>query len=150
MSTVVAIGASHRSAPLALLERMSIDEQHLIKYLDDLTSRDDVSEAVIISTCNRTEIFVTAEKFHGAYRDVRDFIGDLTFLPPEDFSDNLEVFYDADAARHLFSVASGLESVVIGEHEILGQAALARAPPAEDEDVGARAHAAHPSRARRW
>lgn len=121
MSTVVAIGASHRSAPLALLERMSIDEHHLVKYLDDLTSRDDINEAVIISTCNRTEIFVTAEKFHGAYRDVRDFIGDLTFLPPEDFSDNLEVFYDADAARHLFSVAAGLESMVIGEHEILGQ-----------------------------
>ena len=101
MSTVVAIGATHRSAPLALLERLSIDESSLEKYLDDLTSRDHVTEAVIISTCNRIEIFVTAEKFHGAYRDVRDFISDVTFLPPEEFSDHLEVSHDADAVRHL-------------------------------------------------
>ncbi|MFN8050182.1 MAG: glutamyl-tRNA reductase [Acidimicrobiales bacterium] len=118
---MVAIGATHRSAPLALLERLSIDETSMEKYLHDLTSRDHVTEAVIVSTCNRIEIFVTAEKFHGAYRDVRDFISDITFMAPEEFSDHLEVSHDADAVRHLFSVAAGLESVVVGEHEILGQ-----------------------------
>ena len=121
MSTVVAIGATHRSAPLALLERLTLDEALLDKYLDDLVARDHVTEAVIVSTCNRTEIFVSAEKFHGAYRDVRDFLSDITFLPPEEFADHLEVSHDADAVRHLFSVAAGLESVVVGEHEILGQ-----------------------------
>lgn len=121
MSTVVAIGATHRSAPLALLERLTIDDTLLPKYLDDLVSRDHINEAVIISTCNRIEIFVTAEKFHGAYRDVRDFISDVTFTLPEEFADHLEVSHDADAVRHLFAVAAGLESVVVGEHEILGQ-----------------------------
>ena len=121
MSTVVAIGATHRSAPLSLLERLTIDDAMLGKYLDDLRARDHVNEAVIVSTCNRTEIFVTAEKFHGAFRDVRDFISDVTFTPPEDFADHLEVTHDADAVRHLFAVAAGLESVVVGEHEILGQ-----------------------------
>lgn len=121
MSTVVAIGATHRSAPLSLLERLTIDDTMMAKYLDDLTSRDHITEAVIVSTCNRIEIFVTAEKFHGAYRDVRDFISDVTFTPPEEFADFLEVSHDADAVRHLFAVAAGLESVVVGEHEILGQ-----------------------------
>lgn len=121
MSTVVAIGASHRSAPLALLEKLAIDDTLMGKYLDDLISRDHVNEAVIVSTCNRIEIFVAAEKFHGAFRDVRDFISDVTFLLPDEFADHLEVSHDADAVRHLFSVAAGLESVVIGEHEIQGQ-----------------------------
>ena len=121
MSTVVAIGATHRSASLALLERLALDDALMGKYLDDLLSREHVSEAVIVSTCNRTEIFVTAEKFHGAFRDVRDFLSDVTFLPPEEFADHLEISHDSDAVRHLFSVAAGLESVVVGEHEILGQ-----------------------------
>ena len=121
MSTVVAIGATHRSAPLALLEKLAIDDRLMGKYLDDLVGRDHVNEAVIISTCNRIEIFVAAEKFHGAFRDVRDFISDVTFTLPEEFADHLEVSHDADAVRHLFAVAAGLESVVVGEHEILGQ-----------------------------
>lgn len=121
MSTVVTIGATHRSAPLALLEQLAIDEQVIDKYLHDLVSRDHVNEAVVISTCNRVEIVVAAEKFHGAYRDVRDFVSDLTYLPPESFADHLEVRHDEEAMRHLFAVAAGLESVVVGEHEILGQ-----------------------------
>ncbi len=121
MSSVIAIGAHHRSAPLELLEKMAIDGPRLDKFLDDLTARPDINEAVILSTCNRTEIFVAAERFHGAYRDVRDFISDLTFLPPVDFVDHLDVTYDEEAVRHLFGIASGADSVVVGESEILGQ-----------------------------
>ena len=75
----------------------------------------------MLSTCNRTEIYAVAEKFHGAYADVRDFLSELAYLPPEDFSDHLYVPYDEEAVRHLFAVASGLDSAVIGEAEILGQ-----------------------------
>ena len=74
-----------------------------------------------MSTCNRTEIYAVAEKFHGAYQDVRDLFSDLTFLPAAEFVDHLTVEWDTEAARHLFEVAAGLDSVVIGEHEILGQ-----------------------------
>lgn len=121
MSTIVAIGATHQSASIGLLERLSFDEAQLAKYLGDLVSRDHISEAAILSTCNRVEIVVAAEKFHGGYRDVRNFISDVTFMLPEEFADSLVVTHDADAVRHLFSVAAGLESVVVGEHEILGQ-----------------------------
>ncbi len=119
--SVVVIGANHRTAPLDLLEKMALDGERLEKYLTALSYRDHITEAVIVSTCNRTEIYVVAERFHDAYRDVRDLVSDLTYLPPDEFTDHLDVSWDADAVRHLFSVASGLDSVVIGEHEILGQ-----------------------------
>lgn len=119
--SVVAIGLNHRSVPLELLERTTIDAERLPKVLADLVARPHLSEAVVLSTCNRTEIYVLAEKFHGAYGDVRDTLAEVAFLAPEEFIDHLYVHYDADAVRHLFSVAAGLDSAVLGESEILGQ-----------------------------
>lgn len=119
--SIVVIGLNHRTAPLDLLERTSIDEARLTKALDDLLGRDHVSEAVLLSTCNRTEVYAVAEKFHGAYHDIRSFFCEQSFLPPEEVSDHLYVHYDADAAHHLFTVAAGLDSAVLGENEILGQ-----------------------------
>src|SRR6478609_1991402 len=100
---------------------MTIDDSRLGKALHDVASREHVSEAVVLSTCNRTEIYAVAEKFHGAYADLRDFLSEMAYLPPEDFADHLYVQYDDDAVAHLFSVTSGLESAVVGEAEILGQ-----------------------------
>ena len=119
--SVVVIGLNHRSTPLDLLERMTIGDAALPKALHDLIARADVSEAVVLSTCNRTEVYAVAERFHGAYQDIRDFLAEVAFLAPEDFSDHLYVHYDAPAAAHLFGVASGLDSAVLGESEILGQ-----------------------------
>ena len=65
--SVVVVGLNHRSVPLDLLERMTIDDSRLPKALHDVSSREHISEAVVLSTCNRTEIYVVAEKFHGAY-----------------------------------------------------------------------------------
>ena len=119
--SVVVIGLNHRSVPLDLLERMTIDDSRLAKALHDVASREHVSEAVVLSTCNRTEIYVVAEKFHGAYADLRNFLSEMAYLPPEEFADHLYVQYDDDAVAHLFAVTSGLESAVVGEAEILGQ-----------------------------
>ncbi len=119
--SVVVIGLNHRTTPLDLLERMTIADAALPKALHDLVSRDDVSEAVVLSTCNRTEVYAVAERFHGAYQNIRDFLAEVAFLAPEDFSDHLYVHYEAPAVAHLFSVASGLDSAVLGESEILGQ-----------------------------
>ena len=119
--SVVVIGLNHRSTPLDLLERMTIGDAQLPKALHDLISREDVSEAVVLSTCNRTEVYAVAERFHGAYQDIRDFLAEVAFLAPEDFAVHLYVHYDAPAVAHLFSVASGLDSAVLGESEILGQ-----------------------------
>ena len=119
--SVVVIGLNHRSTPLDLLERMTIGDAALPKALHDLISRTDVSEAVVLSTCNRTEVYAVAERFHGAYQDIRDFLAEVAFLAPEDFSDHLYVQYDAEAVAQLFGVEAGLDSAVLGESEILGQ-----------------------------
>jgi glutamyl-tRNA reductase len=119
--SVLVIGLNHRSAPLELLERMTVNDASLPKALHDLVSRSQIREAVVLSTCNRTEVYAVTEKFHGGYSDVRNFLSELAFLAPEDFGDYLEVHYDAAAVDHLFSVAAGIDSMVVGESEILGQ-----------------------------
>jgi glutamyl-tRNA reductase len=119
--SVVVVGLNHRTVPLALLERVTIDDARLPKALADVLSHDHVSEAVVLSTCNRTEVYVVAEKFHPAYGDLRTFFSELAFAAPEELADHLYV-HDADAAAgHLFRVASGIDSAVVGEAEILGQ-----------------------------
>jgi glutamyl-tRNA reductase len=123
--SVIVIGLNHRSTPLDLLERVMISDAALPKALHDLVSRDDVSEAVVLSTCNRTEVYAVAERFHGAYQDIRNFLAEVAFLAPEDFSDHLYVHYDAPAVAHLFGVAAGLDSAVLGESEVLGQVKVA-------------------------
>ena len=119
--SLVVIGLNHRTAPLDLLERMSIDDSRLSKALADLVDRPHVTEAVILSTCNRTEVYAYVEKFHGAYQDVREFLSAITYQPPEAFADHLYAHYDQESVRHLFRVASGLDSAVVGENEVLGQ-----------------------------
>jgi glutamyl-tRNA reductase len=119
--SVVVVGLSHRTVPLDLLERMTIDGTRLPKALGDLVGRQFLSEAVILSTCHRVEVYAVAERFHGAVQDIRNFLSELAFVPPEDFSDHLYAYYDEAAAAHLFNVAAGLDSVVIGESQILGQ-----------------------------
>ena len=119
--SVVVIGLNHRTAPLDLLERTAVDDARLPKVLHDLCARTNLSEAVVLSTCNRIEVYAIAEKFHGGYEDVRNFFVDLSFLPAEEFADHLYVHYDDAAVAHLFSVAAGLDSAVLGESEILGQ-----------------------------
>lgn len=119
--SVVVIGLNHRTMPLDLFERMTIDAARLPKALHDLAERQHVGEVVVLSTCNRTEVYAVAERFHGAYQDVRNFLSETAFVPPEELLDHLYVHYDREAIRHLFSVAAGVESAVIGEAEILGQ-----------------------------
>jgi glutamyl-tRNA reductase len=123
--SVVVIGLNHRTAPLDLLERMAIGDGQMAKALHDLTTREHISEALVLSTCNRTEVYAVAERFHGAYSDIRGFLADFSFLPPEEFSDHLYVHYDSAAAAHLLSVTAGLDSAVLGESEIQGQIKLA-------------------------
>jgi glutamyl-tRNA reductase len=123
--SVVVIGLNHRTVPLDLLERMTIPDARLPKALHDLTAREHLSEAVVLSTCNRTEVYAVAERFHGAYQDIRNFLSEVAFLPPEEFSDHLYVHYDTAAAAHLFAVTSGLDSAVLGESEIQGQVRVA-------------------------
>ena len=137
---MIVVGVNHRTVPLELLERLAVTADRLPKALHDLVSRDGVAEAVLLSTCNRTEIYVQAEKFHGAVADVRNFLCELAFLAPEELSDHLYTFHDAAAVAHLFSVAAGLDSAVLGESEILGQVKSAWEVAAAERAAGSALH----------
>jgi glutamyl-tRNA reductase len=119
--SIVVIGVNHHTGPLELLERLAVSPDALPKMLDGLVSRPHVREAVVLSTCNRTEVYAVAEKFHGAFGDIRDFFCELGNLHPDDLLPHLYSQHDDAAVGHLFEVAAGLDSAVIGEGEILGQ-----------------------------
>ena len=119
--SVVIVGLNHRTVPLPVLERMTVTSSRLPKALHDLRGRRHLAEAVLLSTCARTEIYVVADKFHGALQSVRDFLAEHSFSAPEEFGDHLYDFYGDAAVHHLFRVASGIDSAVLGEGEILGQ-----------------------------
>lgn len=134
--SIVVVGANHRTAPLELLEKMNVSSDALPKMLSGLSQGEHSSEVVVLSTCNRTEVYLRAERFHGAFGEVRDFFCDLTFLPPEEFADSLYTHYDEHAVTHLFEVAAGLDSAVPGEHEILGQVKNAWEVALEEQTAG--------------
>ncbi|MGH9127247.1 MAG: glutamyl-tRNA reductase [Acidimicrobiales bacterium] len=118
---VVVVGLNHRTVPLEILERMSVGQTTAPKALHDLLSREHLTEAVVLSTCMRTEIYAVAARYHGAMSDVRHFLTAWGGTEPERFGDHLYSYYEASAANHLFQVASGIDSAVIGEGEVLRQ-----------------------------
>jgi glutamyl-tRNA reductase len=119
--SILVVGVNHRSGALPLLERLTIAPGDLPKSVSGLAQRDNIREAVVLSTCNRTEVYVIAERFHGAYADIRDFLCELGELDVDDLSPHLFSEHDSAAVGHLFEVAAGLDSAVLGEGEILGQ-----------------------------
>ncbi len=119
--SIVVIGVNHRTGPISLLERVSVSHDSLGKVITGLVSRANIREAAVLSTCNRTEVYAVAERFHGAYADIRDFFCELGGLQPDELHPHLYSQHDDAAVAHLFEVASGLESAVLGESEILGQ-----------------------------
>jgi glutamyl-tRNA reductase len=118
---VVVVGLNRRTVPLDMLERMTVSDAGLPKALRDLTDCAHVSEAVLLSTCMRTEVYAVVEPFHRGVSDIRGFLARLGSSPPEDFADDLYSYFDEGAAAHLFEVAAGIDSPVLGEGEILGQ-----------------------------
>ena len=93
----------------------------VLKLLTDVVEAEHVDEAIVLTTCNRLEVYADVRKFHGGVQDVTDRIVDRTGVPFEDLTDHLYVHYEDRAVQHLFEVAAGLDSMVIGEHQILGQ-----------------------------
>lgn len=118
---IVAVGLNHKSAPLDLLERLSISEEQLAKALHQLLGYEHVAEGAVLSTCNRIEVYASATKFHGGAQDLRNFLAEFCHVAPEDFADHMYTYHDDAAVRHLFRVASGIDSMILGESEILGQ-----------------------------
>jgi len=119
--SLVVVGLNHRNAPVDLLERMAVPARALPKALHTLTAREHLAEVVLVSTCNRTEVYARTTLFHPGIDDVRHFLADTAGLDPDALADLLYTFHDDPAVAHLFAVAAGLDSMIIGEHEILGQ-----------------------------
>ncbi len=120
MSFIV-VGLNHRTVPLPLLERASVPPGGLAKALRDLAGREHLAEVAILSTCNRTEVYASATKFHPSVGDVTEFLAEQAGLVPDDLADHLYSYHDEAAVTHLFGVAAGVDSVILGEGEILGQ-----------------------------
>jgi glutamyl-tRNA reductase len=121
MGTFVAVGLSHSSAPLSLLERMALDRDRTRAGLPRLVASEHISAAVIVSTCNRTEIYAEVTGYHAGVAELRSFLCDEGSVRLEDLVDHLYTYHGHAAVRHLLRVASGLDSMLIGEQEILGQ-----------------------------
>jgi glutamyl-tRNA reductase len=118
---VFVVGANFRSAPIELLERLAIDIERRPKALAGLLDLEHVHEAVVVSTCNRVEVYTAISRFHGAAGDVRRFLADLHGLGLDEFASHLYDYYEERAVQHLFAVAAGVDSMVVGEAQILGQ-----------------------------
>jgi glutamyl-tRNA reductase len=115
------VGASHRTAPVELRERLDFSSRGLEAALKQLAARDAHHEAVIISTCNRAELYVACDNPPAAADDVLRFISEFHQLAPEHITPHLYSHVDHEAVRHLFRVSSGLDSMIVGEPQILGQ-----------------------------
>jgi glutamyl-tRNA reductase len=133
---VFVVGANFRSAPLELLERLAIDHERRPKALAALLDLEHVHEAVVVSTCNRVEVYTAISRFHGAAGDVRRFLADLHGLGLEEFADHLYDYYEERAVQHLFAVTAGVDSMVVGEAQILGQVREAFQAAQAERSVG--------------
>jgi glutamyl-tRNA reductase len=119
--SLAVIGLNHRTAEVGLLERMTVPPAGLPKALHTLADREHLAEVVVLSTCNRTEIYAQATRFHPGVDDARHFLAELAGVDPDTLAESLYTYHDDAAVAHLFGVAAGLDSMIIGEGEILGQ-----------------------------
>ena len=114
-------GVNHKSAPVEVRERLAFDEQSLAEALQSLKTRPGFREGLILSTCNRVEVVLTSEDSGAAMVEVDEFLADARHVEREWVTPYLYRFEDGDAIRHLFRVAASLDSMVVGEPQILGQ-----------------------------
>ncbi len=119
--SVIVVGLEQRHAPLDLLERVAVTEAELPKALGRLRDRSNLSEVVVLSTCLRTEVYAVADRFHDGVAELSEFLAAIGASPADALSEHLTIRFDDDVAPHLFTVAAGLDSAVLGESEVLGQ-----------------------------
>ncbi|MBE7363659.1 glutamyl-tRNA reductase [Corynebacterium aurimucosum] len=139
--SVLVVGMSHQSAPVALLEKLSMDETVQNHTCRAMVSAGSLSEAMIISTCNRLEVYTVTNSFHTGVQDVVRNLAEVSGVGEEELRSYLYVRYADAAAEHLMMVASGLDSMVVGEQQIIGQVRTAYQFAVEQGTVGPRIHA---------
>jgi glutamyl-tRNA reductase len=130
------VGISHRTAPVELRERVDFQARDLATALRALSERGSAHEAVVVSTCNRAEMYVACDDTEPTRHDLVRFLGDYNEVSAADIAPHVYDVVDLDAARHLFRVSAGLDSLVVGEPQILGQVKEAHSVAADARTVG--------------
>lgn len=138
--SILLVGLSHHSAPVSLLEAVAVSESERDGLTEELIAGENVDEAMIVTTCNRVEVYSAVDAFHPALDDVVTLLSRHSGLGADELSRHLYVRYSESAAEHLFSVASGLDSMVVGEQQIIGQIRTAYQSASEIGAAGTTLH----------
>ncbi|MEU1692559.1 glutamyl-tRNA reductase, partial [Streptomyces hirsutus] len=127
--SLLVVGLSHRSAPVNMLDRASLSLDAQTKLLQDTVAAEPATEAAVLATCNRIELYADVDKFHAGVAELSTLLAQHSGVGLEELTPHLYVHYEDRAVHHMFSVACGLDSMVVGEGQILGQIkdSLARA-----------------------
>ncbi|MFF6778653.1 glutamyl-tRNA reductase [Streptomyces sp. NPDC012637] len=119
--SLLVVGLSHRSAPVSVLERASLSPDARSKLLHDTLAAEPAAEGAVLATCNRIELYADVDKFHAGVAELSTLLAQHSGVGLEELTPYLYVHYEDRAVHHLFSVACGLDSMVVGEGQILGQ-----------------------------
>ncbi|MFD9590247.1 glutamyl-tRNA reductase [Streptomyces sp. NPDC059980] len=119
--SLLVVGLSHRSAPVSVLERAALSADAQVKLLQDTLAAEPATEAAVLATCNRIELYADVDKFHAGVAELSTLLAQHSGVGLEELTPHLYVHYEDRAVHHLFSVACGLDSMVVGEGQILGQ-----------------------------
>jgi glutamyl-tRNA reductase len=138
--TLLVVGLSHRGAPVDVLEQVAVSLVDADEVLDQLLACENIAEALLLSTCNRVEVYAEVATFHGGLANITDVLERRSAIALDDLSGHLHVHCAQAAVEHLFSVAAGLDSMVLGEPQILGQL---RTAYAKAEQAGALGRTLH-------
>ena len=134
--SVLVVGLSHKSAPMATLERAAVSGDTLAKLLVDLMRAEPVAETFVISTCNRLEVYADVDRFHAGVTAICELIARHCGIPAQELTPYLYIHYEDSAVRHLLAVACGLDSLVVGEEQIVGQVRSGIRMAAEQGAIG--------------
>jgi glutamyl-tRNA reductase len=138
--SILVVGLSYKSAPVSVLESASVSTDDVPKLLDELRTAPAISEVLLLSTCNRIEIYADVARFHPALAEISSVLARHAGLTVPDLGEHLYVHFAEAAVGHLFSVAAGLDSMVVGESQILGQLRSAYATAVQASTVGSVLH----------
>lgn len=134
--SLLSFGFNHRRTPISVLERAALDDSSRQAIVAMAQASPDISELLVIATCNRTEVYAEVSAFHGAVADLTDALTSSTSITHEDLKEHLDLHYGDAAVAHVFNVAAGLDSMAVGESQILGQLRDALARAQADGHVG--------------
>ncbi|MGH3161229.1 MAG: glutamyl-tRNA reductase [Streptosporangiaceae bacterium] len=134
--SVLVVGLSHKSAPVAVLERAAVSGDTVTKLLRDVVQAEPVAEAFVVSTCNRVEVYADVDRFHAGVTAICELLARHCGVPSQELTQYLYVHYEDRAVSHLLAVAAGLDSMVVGEDQILGQVRSAVKLAAEHGTAG--------------